>query len=140
MENPESESIFAKIISREIPAYFVYEDEHTVAFLDIHPSNPGHTLVVPKKLSRNLFDIDEESLTHLMLAVQKVARGVKEGMQADGVNIAMNNEPDAGQIVFHTHVHVIPRFKDDGFKHFPQGEYKPGEAETVAEKIKMQIT
>jgi histidine triad (HIT) family protein len=133
------ETLFDRIISHEIPAEIVYEDEHAIAFLDIHPNNPGHTLVVPKKHSRNLFDVDEEYLTNLILAVQQVAIAVRDAMGAEGVNIAMNNEAAAGQEVFHTHMHVIPRFKADGFKHFPQGEYKPGEAQEVADKIRAQL-
>ncbi|MDR3547842.1 MAG: HIT family protein [Candidatus Pacebacteria bacterium] len=136
---PATESIFDKIIKREIPAEIVYEDDTTIAFLDIHPNNPGHTLVVPKKPFKNLFDMDEAALTNLIKAVQKVAIAIKDGMRADGINIAMNNDAAAGQIVFHAHMHVIPRFKDDGFKHFPTKEYAPGEAAVIAEKIRTQL-
>jgi histidine triad (HIT) family protein len=138
MEQPQ-ETIFDKIIRREIPAEIVYEDADTLAFLDIHPNNPGHTLVIPKKSVRNLFEMDEETLTAVMKTVRKVEIAVRESMHADGVNIAMNNDSAAGQVIFHAHIHVIPRFENDGFQHFPTKEYAPGELETTAEKIRTQL-
>ncbi len=135
-ELSSEDSIFSKIIRREIPAEIVYEDEETLAFLDIHPNNPGHTLVIPKKSVRNLFEMDEATLTAVMKTVQKVAIAVKKSMHADGINIAMNNDSAAGQVIFHAHVHVIPRFQNDGFQHFPTMEYAPGELEATAEKIR----
>ncbi|HYF29358.1 MAG TPA: HIT family protein, partial [Candidatus Paceibacterota bacterium] len=125
-------TIFEKIVAREIPANIVYEDEETLAFLDIAPNNPGHTLVIPKAHSRNLLDISEESWLAVMRAVRKLAPIIKEAVGADGINLAMNNEPAAGQIVFHTHVHIIPRHEGDGFTHFPAGEYGEGEASAIA--------
>lgn len=129
-------TIFEKIIAKEIPANIIYEDTDTLAFLDIAPNNPGHTLVVPKTHSRNLLDISEDSWLAVMRTVYKIAPVIKAAVGADGINIAMNNEPAAGQVVFHTHVHLIPRHEGDGFKHFPQGEYQPGEAEMLREKIR----
>ncbi len=136
---PEEKELFLKIIHREVPADIVYEDDHTLAFLSIHPNHPGHTLVIPKKYARNLFDMDQESLGHLMNAVQKVAIAVKDATGAGGINLAMNNEAIAGQVIFHAHVHVIPRFTGDNFKFFPPTEYKPGEAADVAAKIRAQL-
>jgi histidine triad (HIT) family protein len=133
------ETIFDKIIRREIPADVVYEDEYTLAFLDIHPNHIGHTLVIPKKQVRNIFDIDAETLAHLIAAVQKISIAVKSAVVADGINIAMNNEAAAGQVVFHAHIHIIPRFDGDGFVFFPHTEYKSGEAAEVAEKIRKQL-
>ena len=138
MNQPE-DTIFDKIIRREIPAEIVYEDADTLAFLDIHPNNTGHTLVIPKKSVRNLFEMDEQTLTAVMKTVQKVARAVKESMHADGINIAMNNDSAAGQVIFHAHIHVIPRFEGDGFKHFPTKEYAPGELEATAQKIRTKL-
>jgi histidine triad (HIT) family protein len=134
------ETIFDKILSHEIPADVVYEDEYTFAFLDIHPNHIGHTLVIPKKRVRNIFDLDPETLKHLMTTVQKLSIAVKKGVHADGINIAMNNGPAAGQVVFHAHIHIIPRFTNDGFVFFPHTEYKPGEAAEVAEKIRTQLS
>lgn len=133
------ETIFSKIITREIPANIVYEDDETLAFLDIAPNNPGHTLVIPKAYSRNLLDISESSWLAVMATVRKLAPIIKEAVGADGINIAMNNEPAAGQVVFHAHVHIIPRHTGDGFKTFPPGEYEPGEEIEVAEKIRTAL-
>ena len=130
------ESVFTKIIKREIPAEIVYEDENVIAFLDIAPTNPGHTLVVPKKPARNVFDIDEESWGVLFRSVRTIARAVKEAVGADGANISMNNEPAAGQEVFHAHVHIIPRYKTDGLTPWPKKEYKEGEKAAVAKMIR----
>ncbi len=135
-----TETVFAKIIRREIPAEIIYEDDHTIAFLDAHPNHPGHSLVVPKKWSRNILDIDPETLSAVMTTVQKVSLAVKEGVGADGINVYMNNEPAAGQAVFHTHIHVIPRYENDGLTPFPQTSYAPGEKEAVAEKIRLLLT
>jgi histidine triad (HIT) family protein len=132
----EDRTTFLKIISREIPAEIVYEDEHTLAFLSIHPNHAGHTLVIPKKYARNLFDMDAITLSHLMETVQKVVAAVQKATDCGGINLAMNNEAVAGQVIFHAHVHVIPRFAGDGFKFFPPTTYAPGEAAATAEKIR----
>lgn len=132
-------TIFEKIIAREIPANIIYEDEETLAFLDIAPNNPGHTLVIPKQHSRNLLDISEDSWLAVMRTARTLAPVIKAAVDADGINIAMNNEAAAGQVVFHTHVHIIPRHEGDGFKHFPQGSYEQGEAEVLAEKIRSAL-
>lgn len=131
--------IFCKIVRGDVPSQRVYEDADTFAFLDIKPNNPGHTLIVPKKHSSNLYDIDDHSLAAVMRTAQKLARAVKSAVGAHGINVTMNNEPAAGQVVFHAHVHVIPRFADDGYRHWPQKSYKEGEAETVAQKIKAAL-
>ncbi len=136
MDHPDSETVFAKIIRREIPVEVVYEDEKTLAFLDAHPNHPGHTLVVPKQWSRDLLEMDADTLQAYIRTVQKVAIAVKTAMNADGINIDMNIGAAAGQAVFHTHFHIIPRYEGDGFKHFPQSEYKPGEMAEVAAKIR----
>ncbi len=130
------DTIFTKIIRREAPADIVYEDDDTLAFLDIRPNHPGQTLVIPKKPFRNIFDIDDESLAAVMRTVRKLAPAIKNAVHADGVNINSNNEPAAGQVVFHYHVHIIPRYENDGFKFFPTTSYAPGEAAQVAEKIR----
>lgn len=133
------DTIFQKIINREIPADIVYEDDATLAFLDIHPNNPGNTLVIPKQFARNIFDVDEETLARVMYTVRKVAPAVKKAVQAGGVNIIINNEQAAGQVVFHFHVHIIPRHENDGFKFFPQTTYGPGEAAKIAEEIRAAL-
>ncbi len=106
----DTNNIFAKILRGEIPSHRVYEDEAVVAFMDVMPQGPGHTLVVPKASSRNLLDADPSTLGPLFTVVQKVAIAVKQALGADGVTVMQFNEPASGQTVYHLHVHVIPRF------------------------------
>jgi histidine triad (HIT) family protein len=127
--------VFCKIISGEIPSHKVYEDEKTIAFLDIRPVNAGHTLVAPKKHSHNIFDIPSDDWTAVAETVRRLAIAIEKGVEADGVNIAMNNREHAGQVVPHPHVHIIPRFKGDGLKLMPQRSYEATEAESTLEKI-----
>ena len=108
MADYDPDNIFAKILRGELPAHKVYEDDEVLAFMDIFPLSEGHTLVIPKKPSRNLLDIDPDDLCTLMRAVQRIARGVKEALGADGIQIRQYNEAPAGQEVFHTHFHIIP--------------------------------
>lgn len=128
--------IFCKIVKGEIPAYKVYEDKETLAFLDINPVHEGHTLVIPKDHFENIYTLPQETLARLTLTTQKVAIAVKNGVEASGINIVMNNEHDAGQIVFHAHVHIIPRIQNDGLAHWPQKPYEPGVGSTIQKKIK----
>src|SRR5690349_6762871 len=105
----DPENIFAKIIKGALPAHKVYEDDRALAFLDIMPRAPGHALVIPKRPARNILDIDPEDLAHVMKVAQKLARASVKALSADGVTIHQFNEPAGGQVVFHLHVHVIPR-------------------------------
>lgn len=133
--------IFLKIINGEIPSTKIYEDEHTYAFLDIKPNNKGHALVVPKAWSRNVLDIDETTFLHMARTAHKLARAIKEATGADGVNILMNNEPAAGQEVFHSHIHIIPRFSEDGvFSKSKHTAYDDGEMDQVAAHIRSLLT
>ncbi|OGC80338.1 hypothetical protein A2943_01055 [Candidatus Adlerbacteria bacterium RIFCSPLOWO2_01_FULL_51_16] len=134
-----NDCVFCKIVAAEIPSEKVYEDADTLAFLDIKPNSPGHTLVIPKKHSENLYDIDDHSLATVMRTVQRVAIALKKAVQAEGINIAMNNERAAGQIIFHPHLHIIPRFAEDGYRHWPKKDYKEGEAAAVAQKIRAAL-
>ena len=129
--------LFCKIIQKEIPANIVYEDENTIAILDIHPVNIGHTLVIPKQHIENIYGFEDADTQAVFGVVQKMSKAVKGGVSADGVNIIMNNEKSAGQLVFHAHIHVIPRYEGDGFAHWHGARgYGEGEAETVAAKIR----
>jgi len=135
-----NDCLFCKIIEGEISATKVYEDKKTFAFLDVNPNNIGHTLVVPKIHSSNIFDIKKEDLKPLFDTVQKIAKAIKESLNSDGINIISNNERAAGQLVFHTHVHVIPRLESDGFKSWKgKVSYKEGEADAIAKKIKEKL-
>lgn len=111
------DSIFTKIIKREIPADIVYEDDIIIAFLDIKPINHGHTLIVPKKPFTNIFDGDDEVLAHMMRIAHKLASALKQVTHCNGVNILMNNGEAAGQEVFHSHMHIIPRIQGDEAYH-----------------------
>ena len=102
-------SIFTRIINRELPGEIVYEDDHTLAFLDINPKSEGHTLVVPKYEVANFDALPPDVLATLMLAVQKVARAVTRAMNTPHYNLSLNNGGPAGQVVFHVHFHIIPR-------------------------------
>jgi len=128
--------VFCRIIAKEIPADVVYEDDRFIAFLDIHPAAKGHSLVVPKKHSTDISDMDGETLCEFGRVVQKVAGAVKKTTQCDGINIVMNNGKAAGQIIFHAHCHVVPRFHGDGISfRIPRARYAEGEAAEVAKKI-----
>ena len=105
-----SDCIFCKILAGEIPASKVYEDEQVLAFLDISQVTPGHTLVVPKEHHRNLLEMDAASASQLFAKIPVIAQKVIKATQADGMNIIANCEEVAGQTVFHTHVHLVPRY------------------------------
>ena len=109
MPSYDPNNIFAKILRGELPSYKVYEDDKTFAFLDIMPRAPGHTLVIPKAPARNLLDVAPDDLAHVMQVVQKVAKAGMKAFAADGVTLQQFNEPAGGQVVFHLHMHVIPR-------------------------------
>ena len=102
-------NIFAKILRGEFPCHKVYEDEHVLAFLDIMPRSPGHTLVIPKAPARNIIDIKVEDYLHVARATHKIAAAAKQAFNADGLTIQQFNEASGGQVVFHLHVHVMPR-------------------------------
>ncbi len=106
----DNDNLFAKILRGEIPAHKVFEDEHTLAFLDVMPQSPGHTLVIPKIEAENLFDLDMESGAAVLRTVQKIAGALQVAFAADGIMLSQLNGPAAGQSVFHFHMHVIPRF------------------------------
>lgn len=135
-----TDCLFCKIISGEIPCTKVYEDDTVLAFLDIHPVNIGHTLVIPKAHYTNLYETPDETLAHMAVIVKKLSIAIKSAVGADGINIEMNNDHVAGQIIFHTHIHIIPRFSGDGFKHWHGArDYKEGEVADVRNRIRTKI-
>ena len=109
MPSYDPNNIFAKILRGELPCYKVYEDDKTLAFLDIMPRAPGHTLVLPKALVRNILDVSADDLAHVMKVSQKLAKAAMQAFKADGITVQQFNEGAGGQVVFHLHVHVIPR-------------------------------
>jgi histidine triad (HIT) family protein len=118
----DNNNVFAKILRGEFPCHKVYENEHVLAFLDIMPRSPGHTLVIPKAPARNILDITEEDYLHVGRATRIIARAAKEAFNADGITIQQFNEPAGGQVVFHLHVHVMPRL--DGVALLPPASRK----------------
>ena len=115
-------TIFDRILSGEIPCYRVYEDEHVLAFLDIMPRSPGHTLVIPKAPARNILDITPEDYAHVARAAHKIAAAAMKAFNADGITVQQFNEPAGGQVVFHLHMHVMPRH--DGVALLPAASRK----------------
>jgi histidine triad (HIT) family protein len=126
-------NIFAKILRGELPCYKVYEDDKALAFLDIMPRAPGHTLVLPKAPARNILDVPPDDLAHVVKVAQKIAQAAKPVFGADGVTIQQFNESAGGQVVFHLHVHVIPRRQDVQMK--PPASVKEA-PEVLAEQAK----
>ena len=132
-----SDCIFCKIVEGGLPAYKVYEDASVLAFLDIFPIHPGHVLVVPKNHYMDIFDTPEAELQKIIAAAKKISPAVMKATKADAINIGMNNKPASGQVVMHVHLHVIPRYKDDGLKTWPQRPYNnDAEKEHAAAAIK----
>lgn len=131
--------LFCKIIKKEIPSEILYEDEDVISFMDIAPVNKGHCLVLPKKHSDNFLDTDEDTLKKVATTVKKVAKAVKKSTGAQGINITTNNGEASGQVIFHLHTHIIPRFDNDGLKTWPKKEYTKGEIKEYAEKIKKEL-
>jgi histidine triad (HIT) family protein len=134
-----NDCLFCKIINKEIPAVIVYEDDNVLAFLDINPVNPGHTLIVPKVHSDELLGTDDKVLEQMIVVTKKVAAAILRGLGYEAFNLEQNNGKIAGQVIPHLHWHIVPRRADDGFKHWPGKEYAEGEAKSVAEKITSQI-
>jgi len=109
-------NVFAKILRGELPCHKVYEDATALALMDIMPRADGHVLLIPKARARNIFDVDIATLAALMGPLQKIARAVRTAFAADGVTIQQFNEPAGGQIVFHLHFHILPRWADAGLR------------------------
>lgn len=118
----DTNCIFCKIAGGDIPSSTVYEDEQFRVILDLSPATKGHALILTKQHYANIFEIDEAVLRDLIVLAKKVAGAMKETLNCDGINIVQNNGEQAGQTVFHFHLHVIPRYEDDG----QQIGWKPG--------------
>lgn len=134
-----AECLFCKIISGEIPGAKLYETDKIYAFLDINPVNRGHALVVPKEHYETLLDIPEPVNKELLESVKKISSAIEKAVGADGFNIMMNNRKAAGQLIPHAHMHIVPRFVQDGLKHWPGKEYRQGQMEEVQKQILANI-
>lgn len=129
-------SVFSQIVSGEIPATRVYEDADTLAFMDINPASRGHTLIIAKQEYARLLDVPPEIVAAVAKTVQRVARAIMTGLQADGFNVLQNDGAAAGQVVFHYHVHIIPRWQGDRAVQFPRSA--PADSDTL-EEVAVQI-
>ena len=133
--------IFCKIRDGEIPSYKVYEDNYVIAFLDITQGTKGHTLIIPKKHVRNVFDVDQETITQVFSVVPKVSNAIKKAFDPIGLNIVNNNDKPL-QSVFHFHVHLIPRYEEDGMVLSTKNNYgkiTPESYLEIAQAIKENI-
>lgn len=149
MEHVDYNCVFCAIVAKRAPAAIVYESAEAMAFLDIHPVVEGHTLVVPKKHCRNLFDLDDESGRAVMHASRVVARALRAAFNADGLTVLQSNERAGGQTIFHYHAHLAPRFYNDGLMSRTETERRMqwrarsaptrAELERIAEKIRAYI-
>jgi histidine triad (HIT) family protein len=132
----DNNNIFAKILRNEIPAVKVFEDEHTLAFMDVMPQAQGHTLIIPKELAENLLELSPEGAARLIQTTQKIARAVNEAFKPDGVMINQFNGPAAGQSVFHAHMHVVPRWEGVPLSRHSGAMADPAELEERAAKLR----
>ena len=112
----DADCIFCKIIAGEIPCFRLYEDEHTLSFMDINPANDGHALVIPKQHARDLYAVSPQAIAAVAVTARRVARAVDQAMKPEGLNLVQCNGEAAGQSVPHFHVHVLPRTTDDDLK------------------------
>lgn len=135
----DDNNVFAKILRGELPCQKVYETDRVLAFMDIMPRGDGHTLVIPKAKARNILDVEPDDLAEVMNAVQVVARAVKQAFGADGLTIQQFNESAGGQVVFHLHVHIIPRFEGVAMRPHTGQMEKPEVLAANAEKIRAAL-
>ena len=131
--------IFCKIISKEVPSNMVYENDKIFAFLDNNPVNKGHTLVLPREHHVDMLDTPDDVLSDMITRAKKIAESIMKAVNADGFNTSLNTKPAAGQVIFHTHLHIIPRFENDGFKHWHGAKLAPEEMQKIAEDIKKEL-
>lgn len=132
-------NIFAKIIRGEVPAFRVYEDERTLAFMDVMPQSDGHTLVLPKAPAENLFDLEPEMAGAVIRTGQKVAAAVKRAFGAAGITLMQFNGEVAGQTVFHFHLHILPRYADQPLRSHGRKMADAAVLEQHAERVRQAL-
>ena len=135
----DGNNIFAKILRGELPCVQVYEDEHTLAFMDIMPSAEGHTLVIPKAPAREIFDLSPDGVSSLIRTTQKVAKAIKRGLSCQGLMLVQLNGEAAGQSVKHLHFHIVPRTDGLELSLHDRGTVQSEELERVAQKIRAAL-
>lgn len=131
--------IFCRIVAGDLPAARVLKTPEVLAFLDIAPVNYGHTLVIPKAHYQNFLDLPDELWKEMGRVSRRVAQALQTTLYAQGFNLGMNNYEAAGQVVFHAHLHIIPRYFSDGLQLFPQENYKPGDMEKTAAQLRQAL-
>lgn len=133
----DNDCIFCKIANGEIPSSTVYEDDLFRVILDLSPATKGHALILPKKHMANIFEMDEETAEKVFVLASQIAKAMKEALNCDGLNIVQNNGEIAGQTVFHFHMHIIPRYNDDGQQiNWVPKTSEAAERDMIAEQIK----
>ncbi len=135
----DSSNVFAKILRGEIPCVKVFEDDRTLAFMDVMPQAEGHVLVIPKEPAENILDLSPDGASAMMATAQKVAKAVKKGLNAPGVMLAMLNGAPAGQSVFHVHFHIIPRSAGVDLGLHARGMVDPKTLEPIAARIRAAL-
>ncbi len=136
----EASCIFCRIVKGELPSEKIYEDKNFIAIMDIMPANKGHVLIISKEHYETITDIPEKLLREMIAVVQKIAKAVVKGLDAEGLNILQYNKLVSGQTIPHVHFHIIPRFKDDGLRiNWPQGRYEGNELRKYADRIKVAL-
>ncbi len=132
--------IFCKIIAGDIPSYVVYEDERVMAFFDILPISPGHTIIIPKSHISDVENLSNEDLSAMALAFKKIGKAMMEGLGVKGYSVFLDNKSAANQHVPHVHFHLVPRKEGDGLERWPQTGYGEGEAEHYLKRIKEKLS
>jgi histidine triad (HIT) family protein len=134
-----SDCIFCRIVAGDLPAARVLETPEVLAFLDLAPVHYGHTLIIPKVHYPTLLELPGAIWEEMGQAGRRVAQALRTVLQAQGFNLCMNNLEAAGQVVFHAHLHIVPRYFGDGLQLFPQGSYRPGEMEKTAAQLRQSL-
>ena len=135
----DSNNIFAKILRGEVPSVKVYEDDETLAFMDVMPQADGHTLVIPKEAAESIFELSPEGAAAMIKTTQQIAKAVKKGLDAPGIMIFQLNGKSAGQSVPHVHFHIVPRSKGVDLKLHARGMESPDRLKVLAEKIRAAL-
>ncbi len=134
-----TDCIFCRIVAGQLPAARILETPDVLAFLDIAPVNYGHTLIIPKVHYQNFMDLPDDLWQEMGRVSRRVAQALRTTLYAQGFNLQMNNFEAAGQVVFHAHLHIIPRYFSDGLQLFPQESYRPGDMEKTAAQLRQAL-
>jgi histidine triad (HIT) family protein len=132
--------IFCKIVKGEMPSEKIYEDDKCLAFLNINPNNDGQALLIPKEHYENYFETPDDILEYLSTKTKTIGNAIKKVVGAEGINIMINSGKASGQVIFHTHIHIIPRYSKDGYQHWEPKKYNKEKSAQVAQEIKIELS